>query len=236
MDELVVRDVTDATFTADVLDRSEAVPVIVDLWAPWCGPCRTLGPLIEGIVAETLGAVDLVKINVDDNPRASQTFQVQSIPAVYAVVGRKIVDGFIGAQPEFQIRQFIERNMPGPSELDLLIERNDETELQSWLEAHPGDERVVCALAELAVGAGRSDDALELLGRVPATTETKRIAALARQGLSELDDVESRLDALLMTAKSSPEDRQSFLDLLELMGPEDPRTATYRRRLTTALF
>ncbi len=236
MADLVVKNVTDASFAEDVLDRSETVPIIVDLWAPWCGPCRTLGPIIESIVAGTDGAVELVKINVDENPRSSQTFQIQSIPAVYAVVGRKIVDGFIGAQPEFQIRQFIERIMPGPSELDLMLERADETELRTWLEANPGDEAVVCAVAEMAAIDGRTDEALALLGRIPPSAETRRIAAIARQGLAELDGVEARLDALLSTVKLSPEDRQSFLDLLELMGPDDERTAAYRRRLTTALY
>lgn len=236
MAELVVNNVTDASFTVDVLDRSETLPIIVDLWAPWCGPCRTLGPIIESIVAGTDGAVELVKINVDENPRSSQTFQIQSIPAVYAVVDRKIVDGFIGAQSEFQIRQFIERIMPGPSELDLMLERADEPELRTWLEEHPGDEAVVCAVAEMAANDGRTDEALALLGRIPPSGESRRIAAIARQGLAELDGVEARLDALLSTVKSSPDDRQSFLDLLELMGPDDERTTAYRRRLTTALY
>src|SRR5688500_3828777 len=93
-------DVTDASFESDVLDRSTQVPVVVDLGAPWCGPCRTLGPIIEKVVADTGGKVVLTKVNVDDNPRISATFQVQSIPAVYALKDRKVVDGFIGAQPE----------------------------------------------------------------------------------------------------------------------------------------
>ncbi len=93
-------DVTDATFEHDVLDRSVEVPVVVDLWAPWCGPCRTLGPILEKVVEATDGAVELVKVNVDDNPRAYSAFQVQSIPAVFAVRDRQIVDHFIGAIPE----------------------------------------------------------------------------------------------------------------------------------------
>src|SRR5437588_3995243 len=100
-------DVTDTTFDQDVLERSKQVPVVVDLWAPWCGPCRTLGPIIERVVDATEGRVELVKVNVDENPRISATFQVQSIPAVYAMKDRKVVDGFIGALPEPAVAEFV---------------------------------------------------------------------------------------------------------------------------------
>ena len=95
----VAIDVTDAEFEQSVLDRSEQVPVVVDLWAPWCGPCRTLGPILEDVIDATGGAVELAKVNVDENPRISAAFQVQSIPAVMAIKDRKVVDGFIGAVP-----------------------------------------------------------------------------------------------------------------------------------------
>src|SRR5207302_4524483 len=99
-------EVTDSTFEHDVIERSADVPVVVDLWAPWCGPCRTLGPIIERVVDATDGRVVLVKVNVDENPGVSQAFQVQSIPAVYALKDGKVVDGFIGAQPEPAVRAF----------------------------------------------------------------------------------------------------------------------------------
>ena len=114
-------DVTDQTFQADVLDRSTTVPVIVDLWAPWCGPCKTLGPMIEKAVADTGGAVELAKVNVDDNPAVARAFNVQSIPAVFAISGGQVVDQFIGAIPEAQITAFVQRLAPAPSEADTLV-------------------------------------------------------------------------------------------------------------------
>jgi putative thioredoxin len=101
-------DVTDDTFEADVLVRSETVPVVVDLWAPWCGPCRTLGPILESVIGGTDGKVELVKINVDENPRVSATFQVQSIPAVFALSDRKVVNQFIGAIPQNAVQEFVD--------------------------------------------------------------------------------------------------------------------------------
>src|SRR5487761_2063514 len=123
-------DVTDLTFEHDVLERSTERPVIVDLWAPWCGPCRTLGPILEKVVEESDGAVELVKINVDENPQASAAFQVQSIPAVFALRDKKIVDSFIGAVPEANVRAFVAGLVPaGPNESDLLVEQGDEASL-----------------------------------------------------------------------------------------------------------
>ena len=108
-------DVTDATFQSAVVDRSMQVPVVVDLWAPWCGPCRTLGPMIERVIDATAGAVLLAKVNVDDNPRISSTFQVQSIPAVFAVSQGKVIDSFVGAVPEAQIKTWVSRLAPACS-------------------------------------------------------------------------------------------------------------------------
>jgi putative thioredoxin len=109
-------DVTDATFQTEVLDRSQATPVVVDLWAPWCGPCRQLGPLLEKVVDATDGQVVLAKVNVDESPQISAAFRVQGIPAVYAVAGGKVVDGFIGAQGEPAVSEFVDRLLPSEAE------------------------------------------------------------------------------------------------------------------------
>jgi putative thioredoxin len=104
-----VKDATDASFMADVMEASKQQPVLVDFWAPWCGPCKTLGPTIEKVVGEQNGKVKLVKVNIDENPQYAGQLRVQSIPAVFAFVDGRPVDGFMGALPESQIRQFISR-------------------------------------------------------------------------------------------------------------------------------
>jgi putative thioredoxin len=105
----LVKDSTDQSFKADVLDMSKTVPVLVDFWAPWCGPCKQLGPMIEKVVREQQGKVKLVKINIDENPAIAGQLRVQSIPAVFAFVDGRPVDGFMGALPESQIKQFISK-------------------------------------------------------------------------------------------------------------------------------
>src|SRR2546423_7201336 len=116
-------DVTDSTFETAVLERSTQVPVVVDLWAEWCGPCKTLGPIIEKVVAETGGQVELAKVDVDANPGIAQAFRVQSIPAVFALRDRQVIDQFVGAIPEAQVRDFVSRLAPSQTEADLLVER-----------------------------------------------------------------------------------------------------------------
>jgi len=234
-------DVTDATFETDVLDRSTEATVVVDLWAPWCGPCRTLGPTLETVVEETDG-VELVKVNIDENPAVANAFRVQSIPAVFAIRDRQVVDGFIGALPEAQVRAWIENVVPVPSDVDQLVAAGDEASLRAALGIDPGHERAVVTLAELLVAKGdptSDEEALALLARIPESPETRRVAALARireAGVVEGDDMEAKLDELLDRVRTDDAARQEYVDLLELMGPDDPRTADYRKRLTARLF
>lgn len=234
----VAVDVTDATFETEVLQRSEQRPVLVDLWAPWCGPCRTLGPLIERVVDATDGQVVLTKVNVDENPEVSQAFRVQSIPAVYALRDGKVVDGFVGAQPEAAVQEFVDRLLPSEQddEIERLLAAGDEASLRRVLELQADHEAAIVALGELLVSDGRADEALQLIERIPETPGTRHVAALARAGDVADDDIEGQLDRLLDRVKGDDEARQEFLDLLELLGPDDPRTVSYRRQLTTRLF
>lgn len=232
-------DVTDATFETEVLDRSTTVPVVVDLWAPWCGPCRTLGPIIESAVAATEGKVVLVKVNVDENPQVSAAFRVQGIPAVYAMKDRNVVDGFVGAQGEAAVTAFVQKLLPTEEETELerLVAAGDETSLRAALDLDPGHEGAVVALAELLIADGRTEDALALLERIPETAEVRRVAALARTGgAPAADEVDAKLTALLDRVKGDDAARQEFVDILEVMGPDDPRTAAYRRQLTARLY
>ena len=217
------------------------MPVVVDLWAPWCGPCRGLGPIIERVIDATEGEVELVKVNVDENPQISGAFKVQSIPAVYALKDGKVVDGFIGALPEPQVKAFVDKLAPPKTEVDRLVEAGDELSLRHALELSPGHTAATVALADLFVsrtGPGDGDAALALLAKIPETSETRRIAALARVGAPVTageDDTTRELDTLLDQLKSDDAARQRFLDLLEVMG-EDPRVAGYRRKMAARLF
>ncbi len=248
-------DVTDASFEVDVLHRSLEVPVVVDLWAPWCGPCKTLGPIIERVIDATEGKVVLAKVNVDDNPRISQTFQVQSIPAVFAIRDRKIVDTFIGALPESQIRTWVAKLSPPKSQADLLIDaglaNDDEALLWQALDLEPANARAVTVLSGVLADSGRGQEALALLARIPETAETATIAARARLGASVPVPVPASVDsgpvtdpheatmveleALLDQVKSDDEARQRYVDLLALMG-DDERVTAMRRKLAGRLY
>jgi putative thioredoxin len=233
-------DVTDATFETDVIERSKQVPVVVDLWAEWCGPCKTLGPILEKVIDDTGGEVVLAKVDIDANPQVAQAFRVQSIPAVFALRNGEVVDQFIGAVPEPQVRQFVDGLSPQPTETDLLAAAGDEASLRKALDLQPDHVGAVVGLAQLLAERGESEEALALLARIPETADTRRVAALARVGTDAAagvgDDVEARLDDLLQRVKDDDDARQQFIDLLELLGPDDPRTAQYRKSLTAKLY
>ena len=236
-------DVTDQTFQAEVVTRSSTVPVVVDLWAPWCGPCTTLGPMLEKAVAATGGAVELAKVNVDENPRVAQAFAVQSIPAVFAVRDGQVVDNFIGALPEAQVQAFVQGLAPQPSEADQLVAAGDEASVRRALDLEPDHPGAIEALARMLIARGEHAEALAVLARIPETEVTRALAADARlleAGVDVSDtgreEIAAKLAALLDQVRDDDAARQEFVDLLEALGPSDPRTSEYRRALAARLF
>jgi putative thioredoxin len=195
----LIKDGSDRTFMADVIEASREVPVIVDFWAPWCGPCKTLGPIIEKAVLAAKGAVKLVKIDTDQNPAIAGQLRIQSIPAVYAFFQGRPVDGFTGALPESQVKQFIERlvqaagGVPGAADIAAVLE-----EAAQLLES--GDAQTAAALYNEVLGeepenavayaglircllaADQADTAQEMLDQAPAAlAKAPEIVALRTQ-------------------------------------------------------
>jgi putative thioredoxin len=234
-----VKDVTDATFATDVMERSKIVPVVIDLWAEWCGPCRTLGPIIEKVVAETNGAVDLVKVDVDANPQISQAFRVQSIPAVFAIHNGQIVDSFVGALPEAQVREFVERLAPGASAVDRLVSAGDEASLREALALDPKNADAAVALGDYLFEASRLDEAEAVLEPFATIVAAKTVLArirLQRSGVSLDGDLDLTLDHLLEQSATNDELKAQLLEVLDALGPDDPRYVSYRRRLASRLY
>ncbi|HTB09471.1 MAG TPA: thioredoxin [Acidimicrobiales bacterium] len=234
-----MKDVTDATFATDVIERSKTVPVVVDLWATWCGPCTTLSPIIEKVIDETSGAVELAKVDVDANPDISRAFQVQSIPAVFAIKDGAIVDSFVGALPESAVREFVERLAPGASIVDKLVDAGDEASLRAALELDPTNVDAVVALGDYLRREDRYDEAEALLTPVANVLAAKTVLArlrLQRNGVSLDGDLDLTLDHLLEQSASNEASKDQLLEVLDALGPEDPRYVSYRRRLASRLY
>ena len=214
-----VIDGTDDTFEQDVLLGSKDVAVIVDFWAPWCGPCKQLGPVIEKAVREAKGAVKLVKINTDEHPYFAQQLRVQSIPAVFAFKGGRPVDAFLGAQPESVVKQFVKRlatGAPGagPSPLEQALEQ-----------------------AKAAMDAGDVGTASALYGQVLAREpgNVPAVAGLARchLGLGDVARARKLIDGLPAEAKSAPEIQQALaqIEILEKAKAAEGQIAPLKERL-----
>ncbi len=234
-----MKDVTDATFATDVIERSKTVPVVVDLWATWCGPCTTLSPIIEKVIDETSGAVELAKVDVDANPDISRAFQVQSIPAVFAIKDGAIVDSFVGALPESAVREFVERLAPGASMVDKLMDAGDESSLRAALELDPTNVDAVVALGDFLRREDRYDEAEALLTPIANVLAAKTVLArlrLQRSGVSLDGDLDLTLDHLLEQSASNEASKDQLIEVLDALGPEDPRYVSYRRRLASRLY
>ena len=223
------KDATTQSFAADVIEASQQTPVIVDFWAPWCGPCKQLAPILEKTVRDAGGKVALVKINIDENPEIAQQLRIQSIPAVFAFDKGQPVDGFMGAQPESQIKRFVERLVGpmGPSPLEQALEQaKDALDAGDFATASniygqilrqvPGEAAAIAGLVRCLVGAGDLQDARELVDGLDddalknADVESAVTALTLAEQAGEADGDTAELQARLA---KDPGDHQARFDL-----------------------
>lgn len=231
----LVKDSDQTKFAKDVLEASRTVPVIVDFWAPWCGPCKQLQPTIEKVVREAKGAVKLVKINIDQNQMLAQQLRIQSIPAVYAFFGGRPVDGFMGAVPESQVKQFVDRLVQAVggvagegdgNEITELLEQAKAATAQNDLElaariysevlgVEPTNVAALAGMARYQVQIGDLDQAKALLEQIPAKDRTgAEVAAVqAAIDLAEKAKEAGPIGDLKAKASADPKDFQARLDL-----------------------
>ena len=230
----LIKDSDQTKFAKDVLEASRTVPVIVDFWAPWCGPCKTLQPTIEKVVKEAKGAVKLVKINIDQNQMLAQQLRIQSIPAVYAFFGGRPVDGFMGAVPESQVREFVGRlvqatggaSADGADDLNAALEHatqavaDGDFQLAAQiynevLEVAPDNLPAMAGLARCYAQEGQVEQAKAVLAKVPAKDKTNAdiVAVQAQLDLAEQAKAAGPIGDLKAKADKDPKDFQARLDL-----------------------
>ncbi len=245
-------DVTDSTFHEEVLVRSKDIPVVVDFWAPWCGPCRQLTPILERIAARRADEVVLAKVNIDESPALASTYRIQGIPAVKGFRDAIMVAEFTGAVPAASVEAFFDQVIP--SVVDRLIAAGDEDSLREALVRDAGATEARVMLGQILMGDGRRDEAVEIL-EPAAHHDTRAQGLIARVDLagSDLPDVAAALAALdrgdresalphLLDAirTSSGEQRETLrrvmVGVFGELGDQDPLTVLFRRRLAQTLY
>jgi putative thioredoxin len=251
----MISDVTEQDFQQKVVERSKQVPVVVDFWAEWCGPCRTLGPALEDAVRKRDGEIELVKLDTDANPRISQSFGIQSIPAVKAFKDGEVVEEFVGAIPPPAIEEFLNRIVP--SEADRLAEQGDEDSLRKALDLDPRNAPAAIGLGRILLSRGETDQAAELLKPFPHDFVADGLAARAElesaQNGAEPDTLQNAFTAwdegkpdealeTLQEVLAAEQDgarkdllRRVMVAIFTELGADHPLAREHRRRLAAQL-